>query len=215
MENTRRMFLAQSAGALGLLFLDSLTPQLIAQASEHAKAAAAGSAKEFRFLTVQEAADFDAFAAQIIPNTDGTPGAHEAGVVYFADYVLSAINPEQQKDFRGALATLKRAAMAAQPGVASFASLSPDQQIAVMKAMEKPPSSQEESSSIGARETAATGQQAEAFGELRGMTLVGMFSDPSLHGNRSKVGWKLIGFDDQAYWAPPFGYYDAHAEEKA
>ena len=30
-----------------------------------------------------------------------------------------------------------------------------------------------------------------------------------------KIGWNLIGFDDQAYWAPPFGYYDAHPEEKA
>jgi gluconate 2-dehydrogenase gamma chain len=214
-ENTRRKFLAQGAGALGLLFLDSLTPQLIAQASQHARAAtAAANANTFRFLTAQEAADFDAFAAQVIPSTDGTPGAREAGVVYFADYVLTTINPEQQKDFRGALAALHAATLKAQPGATSFASLSSEQQIAIMKAMEKPPTGAAASNGIAA-ESGVGGKDVEAFGGLRGMVLVGTFCDPSLHGNRFKIGWNLIDFDDQAYWAPPFGYYDAHQEEKA
>ena len=26
-----------------------------------------------------------------------------------------------------------------------------------------------------------------------------------------KIGWKLLGFEDQFYYAPPFGYYDAQA----
>jgi len=214
LEHTRRKFLAQSAGALGLLFVESLTPQLIAQANEHARAAVSTGEQTFHFLTKQEAADFDAFATQIIPSDDGTPGAHEAGAVYFADYVLTAINPEQQHDFRGALAALKRAAVAAQPGVAGFASLPVDKQVAVMKTMEKPPAAAAASNSIAA-EAGAGGKDAEAFGGLRAMVLMGTFCDPSLHGNRSKIGWKLIGFDDQAYWAPPFGYYDAHPEEKA
>ena len=207
MESTRRTFLAQSAGALGLLFLDSLTPQLIAQATQHARAAASGDPRAFRFLTQPEAADFDAFAARIIPSDDGTPGAREAGAVYFADYVLSAINPEQRQDFRGALKVLSQAATQAQPG-ASFASLPVEKQIAVMKSMDKQPTAGEANNSAGNKE-------AEAFGGLRTMVLMGTFSDPSLHGNRSKIGWNLIGYNDQAYWAPPFGYYDAHAEEKA
>jgi len=207
LESTRRTFLAQSAGALGLLFLDSLTPQLIAQATQHARAAASGDPRAFRFLTQPEAGDFDAFAARIIPSDDGTPGAREAGAVYFADYVLSAINPEQQQDFRGALKVLSQAATQAQPG-ASFASLPVEKQIAVMKSMDKQPTAGEANNSAGNKE-------AEAFGGLRTMVLMGTFSDPSLHGNRSKIGWNLIGYNDQAYWAPPFGYYDAHAEEKA
>jgi len=207
LESTRRTFLAQSAGALGLLFLDSLTPQLIAQATQHARAAASGDPRAFRFLTQPEAADFDAFAARIIPSDDGTPGAREAGAVYFADYVLSAINPEQQQDFRGALKVLSQAATQAQPG-ASFASLPVEKQIAVMKSMDKQPTAGEANNSAGNKE-------AEAFGGLRTMVLMGTFSDPSLHGNRSKIGWNLIGYNDQAYWAPPFGYYDVHAEEKA
>lgn len=214
MEHTRRTFLAQSAGALGLLFIDSLTPQLIAQATEHARTATAADAKNFKFLTQQEAADFDAFAAQIIPSTDGTPGAREAGVVYFADYVLTTINPEQQQDFRGALAALHAATLKAQPDATSFASLPSEKQIAVMKGMEKPPGSPEAANGIAA-ESGLGGKEAEAFGALRGTVLVGTFCDPSLHGNRDKIGWNLIGFNDQAYWAPPFGYYDAHPEEKA
>ena len=30
------------------------------------------------------------------------------------------------------------------------------------------------------------------------MVLTGTFCDPSLHGNRDKIGWNLIGFDDQS-----------------
>ena len=116
LESTRRKFLAQSAGALGLLFLDSLTPQLVAQATQHAQSGDRCRRPRLQVPHPQEAADFDAFAAQIIPSTDGTPGAREAGVVYFADYVLTAINPEQQKDFRGALAALHAATLKAQPG---------------------------------------------------------------------------------------------------
>lgn len=214
MEHTRRSFLAQSAGALGLLFLDSLTPQLIAQATQYAREANSSGTQPFKFLTPQEAADFDAFASQIIPSTDGTPGAHEAGAVYFADYALTAINPEQQHDFRGALAALHAATLKLEPGATSFASLPSEKQMAVIKAMEKPLTGAAASNGIAA-ESGAGGKGSEAFNALRAVALVGTFCDPSLHGNRAKVGWRLIGFDDQSYWAPPFGYYDAHPEEKA
>jgi len=214
LEHTRRSFITQSLGAVGLLFLDSLTPQLIAQASQHAHEASTANTLSFKFLTPQEAADFDAFAAQIIPSTDGTPGAHEAGAVYFADYVLSAINPEQQQDFRGALAGLHAASLKAEPATTSFAALPPEKQIVVIKAMEKPPTGAAASNGIAA-ESGAGGKDTEAFNGLRAMVLMGTFCDPSLHGNRSKIGWNLINFNDQAYWAPPFGYYDADAEERA
>jgi gluconate 2-dehydrogenase gamma chain len=214
LDTTRRTFLSQGAGALGLLLLSSLTPELIAQAKEHAQAnAKADGPHTFRFLTQQEATDFEAFAAQIIP-TDETPGAREAGAVYFADYVLSTINPEQQQDFRSAMALLRIAAAQEQPGVASFAALPVDKQIAVMKRMDKPPDHLATDNS-SSPQPSAQAKAAEAFGNLRVTVLMGTFCDPSLGGNKSQIGWKLLGFNDQAYWAPPFGYYDAHAEEKA
>jgi hypothetical protein len=216
LETSRRNFLSQSAGALGLLFLHSLTPELLAQAHQHARTLATGTAgKTFTFLTPEEAADFDAFAAQIVPS-DGTPGAREAGAVYFADYMLTNLNPEQQKDFRGALATLRNAAQA-QPGAASFAALPVEKQLDVMKRMDKPmPSDTTAGADPTAANAAAAGAaEAQAFGALRFIVLAGTFCDPSLGGNRSQIGWKLLGYDDQAYWAPPFGYYDAHTEETA
>ena len=30
-------------------------------------------------------------------------------------------------------------------------------------------------------------------------------------GNRDKVGWKLIGFEDRFHWNAPFGHYDAES----
>jgi hypothetical protein len=35
-----------------------------------------------------------------------------------------------------------------------------------------------------------------------------MFSLPAYGGNRDAAGWKLIGFEDQHVFHPPFGYYD-------
>ena len=32
-------------------------------------------------------------------------------------------------------------------------------------------------------------------------------------GNYDKVGWKLIGFQDDFYFKPPFGYYDREYKE--
>jgi gluconate 2-dehydrogenase gamma chain len=220
LETTRRTFLSQGASAIGLVLVSSLTPELMAQAHQHVKEIARdGNPHTFRFLTPQEAADLDAFAAQIVPS-DETPGAREAGAVYFADYVMSSINPEQQADFRKALALLRIAAAQQQRGAASFAALPVEEQIVVMKRMEKPPEGNAVAAMNSVAAEAGSGTTSgttgvEAFGALRFMVLAGTFCDPSLGGNQFQIGWKLLGFNDQSYWAPPFGYYDAHAEEKA
>ena len=46
------------------------------------------------------------------------------------------------------------------------------------------------------------------FDQARLLTLCGMFSSPAYGGNRDEVGWKLLGFEDQHVFEPPFGYYD-------
>ena len=51
------------------------------------------------------------------------------------------------------------------------------------------------------------------FGILRSYAVVGFLCDPADGGNKDTVGWKLIGFEDKFYYQPPFGYYDAHADE--
>lgn len=189
---TRRAFLTQGAASLGLLYLSSLTPELIAQAHQHAKSTppAATTGNTFRFFTAQQAATYEAFAEQIIPS-DETPGAKEAHVVHFTDYALSEIEPQNQKDFAAALIVLDTQARKTVADASSFASLTSAQQIEVMKALEK----------------------GNDFGLLRGYALTGFLCDPADGGNKDEIGWKLIGFEDKFYYQPPFGYYDAHADE--
>ena len=192
-DQTRRMFLGKAGASLGLLCLSSLTPDLLAKAHAYAQSADAGGAKSYRFFTPQQAADFDAFSAQILP-TDETPGAREANVVHFTDYVLSTIDRDQQAAMKDAFKALREQVAKTVPGATSFAAITSAQQIEVMKAMEAM-------------------RDAEAFGILRGFTLTGFFCDPALGGNKDKVGWKLIGFQDDFYYKPPFGYYDAQVME--
>jgi gluconate 2-dehydrogenase gamma chain len=189
-DQTRRIFLGQAGASLGLFWLGSLTPDLLAQAHAHAQAAGQSGTKTYRFFTAQQAAEFDAFSAQIIP-TDDTPGAREANVVHFTDYVLSGIDSDQQAQVKDAFKALHEQVAKTVPGATSFAAITSAQQIEVMKAMEK----------------------TDAFDVLRGFTLTGFFCDPSMGGNKDKVGWKLIGFQDDFLYKPPFGYYDAHYDE--
>jgi gluconate 2-dehydrogenase gamma chain len=188
------MFLSSAAASLGLLYIGGLTPEILAQAHQHAKAAPRNlDGQPLRFFTPQQAADYEAFAEQIIPSDD-TPGAKEANVLRFVDFALSEIEPQNRQDFTKALVTLNEHAKKTDPNVKSFAALSSAQQIETMKAMEK------------------TGE----FRMLRFYTIVGFLSDPADGGNKDQIGWKLIGFKDDFYYAPPFGYYDAQAmKEKA
>jgi gluconate 2-dehydrogenase gamma chain len=194
LDETRRKFLAQAAASLGLLYLSGLTPEVVAQAHQHAKTTPRNlDGQPFRFFTAQQAADYEAFASQIIP-TDETPGAKEANVVRFVDFALSEIEPQNKQDFANALKALDEQAKKTAPQAASFAALSSAQQVEAMKAIEK----------------------SNDFGTLKYYTLVGFFGDPADGGNKDEIGWKLIGFEDKYYYAPPFGYYDAQAaKEKA
>lgn len=194
MDNTRRTFLGQAAASLGLLYLSGLTPEIVAQAHEHAKAAPLNlSGQPFRFFTAQQAADYEAFASQVFP-TDDTPGAKEANVVRFVDFALSEIEPQNRQDFANALKALNAQAKKTAPEALSFAVLPAELQAEIMTAFEKTPE----------------------FGMLKGYAVTGFFGDPSDGGNKDQIGWKLIGFEDHFYYAPPFGYYDAQLmKEKA
>src|SRR5215471_4026520 len=109
-DNSRRSFLTQAAASLGVIYLGGLTPEIFAQAHQHAKAAPLNlDGQPFRFFTKQQAADYEAFASQIFP-TDDTPGAKEANVVHFVDFALSEIEPQNKADFTKALSALNDSA---------------------------------------------------------------------------------------------------------
>ncbi len=186
MTATRRDFLKASASTFGSTWFAAQWPAILAAGSVARAAHAAGAA--FTHLSPEDARDLEAIAAQIIP-TDDTPGAREAGVIYFIDAALGSFAAPQAESLRNGLAALNARVHAEHPAAARFAALDDAAQIATLKTEDK-----------GA-----------FFGELRFLTLAGMFSLPSYGGNRNDIGWKLLGFDHRHVWAPPFGYYDANA----
>ncbi len=47
------------------------------------------------------------------------------------------------------------------------------------------------------------------FATIRFLVIAAMFSLPEYGGNKVKIGWQLIGFEDRHAWTQPFGYYDS------
>ena len=181
---SRRTFLGSSAATLGGAWLLAHWPQVAAAAHAAHEATAAGGAASFQFLTPEEAADVEAVSAQIIPSGD-TPGAREAGVVHFIDLAFASFFAGEAADFRKELAAFRDACRGAHSGTA-FASLSQAQQHAHVVSIEDSP----------------------FFGRLRFLTVAGLLANPKYGGNKDGLGWKLIGFEDNHVFSPPFGYYD-------
>ena len=199
---SRRTFLQRSALGLGGALLASLSPQALLALHQEAQTAAA-SGEAFRFLSLDEAADVRAFAAQVIP-ADDTPGAEEAHVVYFIDRALAELDTESQPAFRHALTELNELAGKESSPSQRFAALAPAPQRKVIAALEKLPSPPR-SDMMGAFYGIGT----SSFDVLRSFVLAGFLSVPELGGNKDAIGWKLIGFDGLPIHQPPFGYYDA------
>lgn len=167
----------------------ALSLPLILSSCERASDARA-SLQEMQNLNADEAAEFEAIAARIIP-TDDTPGATEAGVIYFIDNVLDDSRHAELAILRAGLVELQASAVEAY-GNGVFHQLDAAQQDSLLGSIE----------------------DSVFFGTLRYLTIAGMFALPSYGGNRDAIGWKLIGFEDRHVWNPPFGFYDADYAEK-
>jgi gluconate 2-dehydrogenase gamma chain len=185
-EVSRRALLSQTSRSAVLTWLAAQWP-LIAQAQEHAhrRVATTNSSQDFLLLTHEEAAEIAAIAEQILPS-DETPGAREAGVVFFIDKALHTFDADKLPAYRRGLKELRAKVSALFPGASRLAQLPPAQQHEVMKAIER----------------------SDFFEMVRTHTLIGFFGNPEWGGNRDLVGWKLIGFEDAFTFHPPFGYYD-------
>ncbi len=183
MDSSRRGFLKLSGSAISGSWLASHWPALLAVGQT--ACVARDKQSSLTHLNPQVAADLAAMAAQIIPSDD-TPGAEEAGVIYFIDAALDTI-------IRGAGDTLADGIAQLNTRVAEkfpnkrFAELEAGQQITLLR----------------------TEDQSPFFGMVRFLTIAGMFAMPAHGGNRDKVGWELLGFNSRHGWQPPFGYYDA------
>ena len=184
--NLDRRSLLQAVAGIVATAVTPLTWPDIAQAMDAARDAVQGRGDAtLSFLTAAEAADIEAVAAQIVP-TDDSPGAREAGVVYFIDRALATFYSRLASDYRAQLAAFQAAFRERHPAVGSFASLTSVQQVEYLKGIDQTP----------------------FFATTRLFTLLGMFARPEYGGNRNGVGWKLMGFEDRHVFRPPFGYYD-------
>jgi gluconate 2-dehydrogenase gamma chain len=182
---SRRGFLRASGSTAGMTWLATQWPLLIATAGAAQRARAEDG--DFRNLSIDEAADFAAIAARIIPSDDSA-GATEAGVVWFIDQALGTFFAERAGELRAGLAALNQD-VAATAGVGRFALLAPEAQDRILGSCEQTP----------------------FFADVRFLTLAGMLALPQYGGNRNHTGWKLIGFEHRHVWLPPFGYYDAES----
>jgi gluconate 2-dehydrogenase gamma chain len=186
---SRRAFVETSGTLLSGVWLNAHLPAIQA-AAIYARRALARRAP-FDVLTPEEARELDAVAARIIP-TDDTPGAREAGVIYFMDKALGSFAQPMLQPLRAGLGDLRQAARARAGAAARFSSLGPEDQDVVLEAL----------------------PQSDFFQTVRFLTVAGMYGDPSYGGNRDATGWKLLDFDGAHAYQPPFGHYDREYRER-
>ena len=190
-EVSRRSFL-QLAGALSASSYLRLSGAALATLAQSACAAEQQGAA-FLVLGADEARDFAAIAARIIPTT-ATPGATEAGVIHFFDHAFADSMSADLDTARAGLADFN--ASLAKSGLAGrFDQLSEDAQDDFLRSQE----------------------QGSFFAMAREMTIFGFFAMSSYGGNKDHVGWDLIGFEGHhGAWTYPFGHYDAeYAKENS
>jgi gluconate 2-dehydrogenase gamma chain len=181
----RRHFLRQSANAISAVWLTAALGEIASVAA--LSCAPAKQSSGWHTFSNDDASDVEAIAALIVPS-DGTPGAREARVIDFIDRSLSSFAKEQRPLFASGLADLRRRSATARPGATSFASLDAAAQTTLLHQLEQ--------------------SKSEFFTAMLAATAAGMFANPEYGGNRDKIGWKLIGFEDRYFWQQPFGYYD-------
>lgn len=183
-KQSRRAFLTTSGSVIGGSWFALNLPAVLATADLSCQAHAENA--PFDVLTPTEATELEAIAAQIIPSDD-TPGAREAGVIYFIDRALGTIRSDDLDAVREGLRDFQANLRETHPQTEAFSGLPHDRQIEALRAIE----------------------ESDFFETIRSLTIAGMFAHPSYGGNRNKAGWTLLHFDDRHAWTPPFGYYDA------
>jgi hypothetical protein len=184
-ELNRRLFLQGSGSIAGSSLFRAGIPAIVA--ASQAACSARDEAAAFENITQAEAREIVALAARILPTTD-TPGATEAGAVYFFDKAFGTFLADNIDTARTLLAEFQAGIADPYPGAERFSDLDEKDQDAYL----------------------AANEDSRFFFMLRFLTLAGVFGMSTWGGNRDDIGWKLIGMDGPPHaWAPPFGYYDA------
>ncbi len=178
---SRRLFLKRGLTLASAAWARSVLPSLAVLSQ------AACTAKEnhaaFTVLGAEEALEFEAVVARIIPTTD-TPGAREAGVIHFLDQTFASFNAPMLIPARQGLRQFES-------GIDDgtlFSELSETDQDAYLE----------------------TQQDTPFFGMMRFLTVCGFFGMSRYGGNEDGIGWTLVGMHPRVHvYESPFGHYDA------
>jgi hypothetical protein len=198
-QPARREFLFRAGGLAGAAWITAQWPAILAAAQHAHQATDSKHATKLEVLSSEQARQVEAVASQIIP-TDDSPGAREAGVVYFIDRALKTFASDTLPVYQAGLVHLNELTSAKYPGTKSFADVVPEQQVAVLTDLATGQS--DGRLRIGAQPAG------DFFQTIRIHTILGFLVDPSAGGNRDYVGWKAIGRDPDHTFSPPYGYYD-------
>ncbi len=184
---SRRQFLTESASLAGVSWI-ALNAGALASLAACAREAAEQNAP-LGALSEPESKTLAAFARQILPSGDGLPGADEAGAIHFIDQAVQGPFAGMRQLIADGARDLDERAARANPPAPSFADLTSDQQVEIMRDIEQDP----------------------FFFNARMLSIMGVLADPSYGGNRDGVGFALLGVQHVSAYQPPFGHYDAEA----
>jgi len=177
----RREFLTVPATAIGGTLLYTLAGEPMRLQAQN------GNVKvPLRFFTAEEAKVVTAACARIFPSDASGPGAAEANVVIYIDRQLAGpygrdkyrytkgpwVESYPEHGYQGKENPRDTYREGIKALGADFSGLSPDDQDAKLRSIEK----------------------SHFFQLLRAHTIEGMFSDPMHGGNAGLIGWQLVGY---------------------
>jgi gluconate 2-dehydrogenase gamma chain len=200
--HSRRRFLFNSLSNLSATWVATHWPAALTAAQHAHNSAQSATPPKFEFFTPELAAEVDAIVARIIP-TDETPGAREAGVVYFIDRALITFASDLQKVYAEGMAEVQTRMREVFPDVEKFSRATGEQQDEVLGLLEDQAASTD-------RPFAGRPLAPNFFETLRQHTIAGFLIDPDSgrRGNHDGVGWRVIGREREHTFQPPFGDYD-------
>jgi len=206
-ELDRRKFLSHGIAALGATWTAAHWPAVVA-AAEHAQHIVLfPENQKWEFFTPTEAKEVEALASCIIPS-DGTPGAREAGVVYFIDRALVTFAVDDQKKYREGLPEIQKRVHELFPEASLFSTATSEQQETVLASLDEAGAKNAPRRPRGNFRPNPAAQP--LFEILRIHTIAGFLIDPEADhkGNRGGVGWAVIGREPGHSFQPPFSAID-------
>lgn len=177
---SRRSFLRKSSKVFRQSCIVLTTPMILSACQKAGK-----DPSNFKIFSMEEGAEFAAIASRIIPSDD-SPGANEAGVVFFMDNVLNDGREPEYEILKEGLRSLQSVCVE-RLGALNFYGLDASQQDQLLEEIEG----------------------GEFFETLRYLTIAGMLSLPEYHGNKNNIGFQMLGFENRHAWGSPYGFYDA------